>query len=62
LTGDRDDGEAASEEGMGRVGYLDLLGRGLGRVVEGGIMEGSRSTRSTTAICGSFSSVGCVMV
>jgi hypothetical protein len=27
LPADREDGEAATEEGMGRVGYLDLLGR-----------------------------------
>ena len=29
---------------MGRVGYLDLLGRGLGRVVDGGIKARLRST------------------
>jgi hypothetical protein len=46
---------------MGRVGYLDLLGRRVGRVVEGGIMEGFRSTRSTTAISATFSSDGYVM-
>ena len=26
ISGDREDGEAASEEGVGRVGYLDLFG------------------------------------
>jgi hypothetical protein len=51
LTGDGDDGEAAPEEGMGRVGYLDLLGRELGRVVDGGIKAGLRSTTSTTRSC-----------
>jgi hypothetical protein len=58
LTGDGDDGEAASEERMGRVGYLDLLGRGLGRVVDGGIKARLRLIRSTTAISGIFSSAG----
>jgi hypothetical protein len=62
LTGDGDEGEAASEEGMGRVGYLDLLGRGLGRVVDGGIKARLRSIRSTTAISGSSSSDGYAMV
>ena len=37
---------------MGRVGYLDLLGRGLGRVVERGIKGRFRSTLWTTAISG----------
>jgi hypothetical protein len=62
LTGDGDDGEAASEEGMGRVGYLDLLGRELRRVVDGGIKARLRSTRSTTAISGTSSSDGYEMV
>src|SRR4051795_3935334 len=58
ISGDREDGEAASEEGMGRVGYLDLLGRSLGRVVERGIMEGIRSTRSRTPNSSSRSRAG----
>jgi hypothetical protein len=62
LTGDGDDGEAASEEGMSRVGYLDLLGRELGRVVDAGIKARLRSTRSTTAISGNSSGVGYAMV
>lgn len=61
LPADREDGEAATEEGMDRVGYPDLLGRELRWVVERGIMEGSRSTTSTTIISGSCSSDGCGM-
>jgi hypothetical protein len=48
LPADREDGKAATEEGMGRVGYLDLLGWEFRWVVERGIMEGARSTRSPT--------------
>jgi hypothetical protein len=46
LTADRDDGEAASEERMCRVGYLDLLGREFRRVVDGGIKARLRSIAS----------------
>jgi hypothetical protein len=42
LSTDREDGEAAPEEGMGRVGYLDLVRGRLRRVVERGIMAGFR--------------------
>jgi len=62
LTTDREDGESASEEGMGGIRYLDRLRERLRWVVERGIMVGSRSTRSTTAIYGSFSSDGYAMV
>jgi hypothetical protein len=56
LPTDREDGEAASEEGVGRVGYLDFLRERW--VVERGIMKGFRLIRSTTATSGTFSSVG----
>jgi hypothetical protein len=50
LTGDGDDGEAAAEERMGRVSYFDLLGRELGRVVDGGIKAWLRLTRFRTIV------------
>jgi hypothetical protein len=37
LTADREDGEAAPEEGMSRVGYLDLLRERFRWVVDRGI-------------------------
>jgi hypothetical protein len=39
---DRQDLEAAAEQGMGRVGHLDLFGIELRWVLEGGIMLLSR--------------------
>jgi hypothetical protein len=62
LAADREDGEAAPEEGMGRVGYLDLLRERLRWVVDRGIMKGSRSTIWITATCGRFSDFGYVTV
>ena len=50
ISGDREDGEAASEERVGRVGYLDLFGRGLGRVIEWGIKVRFRWSRSCTSL------------
>jgi hypothetical protein len=50
LAADRQDGESASEEGMGRVRYLDFLRESRRRrVVERGIMVGFRSTISRIA-------------
>jgi hypothetical protein len=55
--GDRQDLEAAPEEGMGGVGHLDQFGIKLRWVLEGGIMLLSRSILWTTATC-TRSSVG----
>ena len=55
---DRQDLEAAAEQGVGGVYYLDHFGIELRWVLEGGIMLLSRSIRSTMAISGPFSRVG----
>ena len=47
-SGDRDDGKTPAEEGVSRIRHLNLFGKGLRRVVERGIMKGSRSTVSPT--------------
>jgi hypothetical protein len=54
-------GESAAEERVRGVGYLDLIEIRISRVVEEGILLASRSIRSITATCGTFSSVGCGM-
>jgi len=43
---DRQELEAAAEQGVGGVGHLDLFGIELSRVLEGGIMLLSRLIRS----------------
>jgi hypothetical protein len=43
---DRHDGEASAEQRMSGVGYLDLLGRLIWRVLKGGIVLLSRLTTS----------------
>lgn len=58
---DRHDGEASAEQRMSGVGYLDLLGRRIERVLKGGIVLLSRLTTWITATCGSFFNFGCVM-
>ena len=57
---DRHDGEASAEQRMSGVGYLDLLGRLIWRVLKGGIVLLSRLTLWIMLIRGSFSSNGCV--
>jgi hypothetical protein len=42
---DRQDGEASPEQRMSRIGYLDLVGGRIRRVLEQGILLLSRSTR-----------------
>jgi hypothetical protein len=45
---DRQDGEASAEQRMRRIGYLDLVGSLIWRVLEQGIVLLSRSTASPT--------------
>jgi hypothetical protein len=47
---------------MSGVGYLDLLGGLIRRVLEGGIVLLSRSTLWIMDICELFSDFGCVTV
>ena len=51
LPGDRDNGEAPTEERMGLIRYLNLVGRWLRRIVEGGIMKRFRSIPFPTQSC-----------
>jgi hypothetical protein len=51
---DRQDLEAAAEQGVGGVGHLDLFGIELRRVLEGGIMLLSRSIESALRVCKRF--------
>ena len=48
---DRQDGEASPEQRMSRIGYLDLVGRLIRRVLEQGIVLLSRLTTSTMTPC-----------
>jgi hypothetical protein len=47
-SGDREERETPTEEGMSWVRHLDLFGKGLRRVVERGIMKWSRLTAFLT--------------
>jgi hypothetical protein len=49
---DRQDGEASAEQRMRRIGYLDLVGSLIRRVLEQGIVLLSRSTLWIMPICG----------
>jgi hypothetical protein len=57
---DRQDGEAAAEERVSGVGYLDLLGGRVRRVLEQGILLLSRSILWIMPNCGAYSVGGCV--
>jgi hypothetical protein len=57
---DRQDGEAAAEERVSGVGYLDLLGGRVRRVLEQGILLLSRSTPWIEPTCVSCFGSGCV--
>jgi len=48
---DRHDGEASAEQRMSRIGYFDLVGGWIRRVVEPGIVLLSRLTPSITGGC-----------
>ena len=48
---DREDEEAPAEERVSGIRHLDLFGEGLRRVVERGIMKGSRLIESATNGC-----------
>jgi hypothetical protein len=50
-SGNREDEEAPTEEGVSGIRHLDLFGWGLRRVVERGIMKASRLTILTTRSC-----------
>jgi len=57
---DRHDGEASAEQRMSGVGYLDLLGRRIERVLKGGIVLLSPSTLWIMPTCVNFFVSGCV--
>jgi hypothetical protein len=48
---DRQDLKASAEQRMGWIGYFDLIGRLIRRVLEQGIVLPSRLTTSTTISC-----------
>jgi hypothetical protein len=57
---DRQDGETAAEQRMSGVGYLDLMGTCIERVLEQGILLLSRSTLWIMLTCGNCSGKGYV--